>query len=325
MPAALDLTGQRFGELIALQRVDNSVMKRAWRCKCSCGEIKNVRTDALKRGKTKSCGIVGRHHQTVADAPPFYGPVMPLELAKEKQLKWYVTGHPCKHGHVCERQLVNGVCRQCGAERNAANCKQWYKNKGFERVCAYAKQWAEDNPEKRKEVANRYARKITADPVANARKNKMRREGNRSQLHAIRYQQDKNYRLLINLKARVQQALKLQCGHKAHKTAELLGCSLKAFKAHIAGQFSDGMSWNNHGYATWHLDHIRPCASFDLTDPAQQLICFNWANHQPLLAVENMSKNDEWTPAMEAKWAQMMRDHGYRGDLFLQFPVVMAA
>ena len=48
------------------------------------------------------------------------------------------------------------------------------------------------------------------------------------------------------------------------------------------------MNWNNHG--EWHLDHIKPCASFDLKCPVQQLACFNYNNLQPLWASENMSK-----------------------------------
>ena len=39
-----------------------------------------------------------------------------------------------------------------------------------------------------------------------------------------------------------------------------------------------------------HIDHIKPCASFDLTDPAQQKECFNYKNLQPLWAFDNISK-----------------------------------
>jgi hypothetical protein len=48
------------------------------------------------------------------------------------------------------------------------------------------------------------------------------------------------------------------------------------------------MSWDNYG--KWHVDHIRPCASFDLSDKEQVLQCFNWRNLQPMWASENMSK-----------------------------------
>lgn len=50
------------------------------------------------------------------------------------------------------------------------------------------------------------------------------------------------------------------------------------------------MSWDNHG-KFWHIDHITPCKSFDLTDPIQQKICFNYMNLQPLWNYENLQKN----------------------------------
>lgn len=54
------------------------------------------------------------------------------------------------------------------------------------------------------------------------------------------------------------------------------------------------MTWGNYG-PIWHVDHKRPCAGFDLTDPAQQRECFHYTNLQPLFAEENMSKRDQIT------------------------------
>ena len=48
------------------------------------------------------------------------------------------------------------------------------------------------------------------------------------------------------------------------------------------------MSWDNYG--KWHIDHIIPCASFDLADETQQRLCFHFTNLQPLEASENMRK-----------------------------------
>jgi hypothetical protein len=73
-------------------------------------------------------------------------------------------------------------------------------------------------------------------------------------------------------------------------TMELLGCTIEELRAHLEAQFQDGMSWDNRGYYGWHIDHIRPCASFDLTVPEQQKECFNYRNLQPLWARDNMSK-----------------------------------
>jgi fatty-acid desaturase len=56
------------------------------------------------------------------------------------------------------------------------------------------------------------------------------------------------------------------------------------------------MSWDNI-----HIDHIKPCASFDLTDPNEQRKCFHWSNMQPLLAKDNRMKSDKRDKKLEIK------------------------
>lgn len=58
MPQALDLTGQRFGKLVAIQRAPNRSGKTYWLCKCDCGAIKEIQTTHLRNGKTVSCGCL---------------------------------------------------------------------------------------------------------------------------------------------------------------------------------------------------------------------------------------------------------------------------
>ena len=49
------------------------------------------------------------------------------------------------------------------------------------------------------------------------------------------------------------------------------------------------MSWDNYG-SYWHIDHIRPCASFNLQNEEEQQICFHYSNLQPLTAKDNIIK-----------------------------------
>jgi len=69
---------------------------------------------------------------------------------------------------------------------------------------------------------------------------------------------------------------------------KLVGCSIDFLKQHLENKFKPGMSWKNYG--KWHIDHIRPCASFDLRKPAEQKKCFHYSNLQPLWAKENLVK-----------------------------------
>ena len=69
----------------------------------------------------------------------------------------------------------------------------------------------------------------------------------------------------------------------------------EAMRPWLEAQFLPGMTWDNHG--EWHIDHIRPCASFDFSDPQQQKECSHYSNLQPLWAKDNLSKSDKWEAA----------------------------
>lgn len=56
MPAALDLTGRRFGSLVALDRVGQDRFGAwMWRCQCDCGVEVEVRGATLAAGRTSAC------------------------------------------------------------------------------------------------------------------------------------------------------------------------------------------------------------------------------------------------------------------------------
>lgn len=66
MGNTLDLAGQRFGRLVALEPFENLTNRRkTWKCKCDCGNIKNVATNHLRDGATKSCGCLRTELGTV--------------------------------------------------------------------------------------------------------------------------------------------------------------------------------------------------------------------------------------------------------------------
>jgi hypothetical protein len=101
---------------------------------------------------------------------------------------------------------------------------------------------------------------------------------------------DVNFRLKDNLRKRINESLGRQNLRKTNPTLHLVGCSLEQLKTHLESQWKPGMTWDNHSLHGWHIDHIRPIASFDLTDPTQQKTCFHYTNLQPLWAEENIRK-----------------------------------
>lgn len=64
-----------------------------------------------------------------------------------------------------------------------------------------------------------------------------------------------------------------------------LGCSIGAWKQHLEKQFTQDMTWDNHG-SHWQIDHIIPKHKFDLPKEINQ--CFHYTNTRPLLRLDNL-------------------------------------
>jgi len=95
------------------------------------------------------------------------------------------------------------------------------------------------------------------------------------------------------LSTRVRCALKKQKTGliKKHGTTyELLGCTIEYFREYFKSKFTRGMSWKKLCLGKIHIDHIKPCASFDLTKKSEQKKCFHYTNLQPLWAKDNLRK-----------------------------------
>ena len=104
-----------------------------------------------------------------------------------------------------------------------------------------------------------------------------------------RRENDPNFKMRNILRSRIWTVLKRRNTTQLASTLTLLGVdSVETFINHIENQFESWMNWKNHG--EWHLDHIKPCASFDLNSFRGQRACFNYKNLRPLEAFQNMSK-----------------------------------
>ena len=105
-----------------------------------------------------------------------------------------------------------------------------------------------------------------------------------------RYNSDPMFRLVKLQRNRMTHALRrARAGKQGSKSLELLGCTGEFLYNHLKQQLPDGANWSDY-----HVDHIRPIASFDLNDPQQMQECFNWRNLQLLTASENMAKGSKW-------------------------------
>jgi hypothetical protein len=110
----------------------------------------------------------------------------------------------------------------------------------------------------------------------------------RNQKHKNLLRTNPQFALSSRIRSRICMAMKRLGGKNGNKTKDLIGCSFEFLKKHIESQFKAGMSWEDR--SSFHIDHIRPLASFDLTKPEQLKAACHYKNLQPLSPTENMSK-----------------------------------
>lgn len=115
MPKALNLTNQRFGKLIALEKAPKRNDKYTrWICKCDCGNITEVRTDYLTSGHTKSCGCVKEKLFKEKDITnQRFGKLIAIKK-NPKNNKWICQ---CDCGNITEVEISNltsGNTKSCG-------------------------------------------------------------------------------------------------------------------------------------------------------------------------------------------------------------------
>jgi len=183
-----------------------------------------------------------------------------------------------------ERVLREGVklCLLCGTVRPLGDFHR--RSSAFDgrtSNCTFCKN-AYDSQPSRREIKRRYAEE-------NRERTKQQlRESNARRCHTTLY------KLKNSCRARLHRAVK-GLG-KSDATFVLIGCTPVELQAYLESKFTEGMSWANYCHDGWHVDHIRPCASFDLSSPQQQRECFHYTNLQPLWAQDNFCKGARVAP-----------------------------
>jgi len=196
--------------------------------------------------------------------------------------------HRCK---ACQNAITAEWARN-NKERHASYIKMRYR-----RLHPKKKPPTEAEKEARKAKARekrRAYKKANRDKINAARKKRLaiRKEEDPDRWRERQRNRDRKRmanprnRAVRNLRRRIRGALNGQ--YCSEHTVELLGCSSEEFRDHLEAGFTDGMTWDNYG--EWHIDHIVPCAKFDLTQESHRRRCFHWSNMQPLWAHDNLSK-----------------------------------
>ena len=179
------------------------------------------------------------------------------------------------------------TCRGCGNVFESFTVKNFCNHK------CYKKHWATENSTSLKQKRATYHK---ANKDKNIQRVNQWRKQNRDKARQYNKKYKGKTKLTYNekikhrLRTRINTAIKglLKIGSPIKE----LGCSIEQFKKHIENQFQPGMTWENYGRTGWHIDHIKPLASFDLENPVEFKEACHYTNLQPLWAIDNLRKSD---------------------------------
>lgn len=256
MRTPIDLTGQRFGRLIAIRDVGSRRSFRLWLFRCDCGtEIERTSAD-VRHGNVASCGCLQRElssqRKLIDLSGQTFGRLMVIsrfETDGHGHVTWNCL---CKCGNaavVSGNSLRRGATQSCGCLHK-------------ETIAAIQRSKALPIEQKRTNVKASAARqrlRRKTDPVKAM-------QARLSRLH--------------------RHALSQVSAVKNSRTFEQLGYTAEQFVIHIERQFPKGMGW--HNMSLWQIDHIIPISR---AKTEQDVVALNQlSNLRPMWAKENNKK-----------------------------------
>ena len=190
--------------------------------------------------------------------------------------------HVVEGGHKEPIEIVN-ECQECsvtlsGRVNKSGLCSTCYRER-WERTTNW------DQKQYRREYYSAHKKQIKKQVQEWRHKNR----DYENQYYAKK-RKDPLYKIAHNLRSRLYDFLKGRIKHK--NTQTLTGCSFKELMSHLESKFTKGMSWDNYG--KWHIDHIKPLASFDLLKPKELEKACHYSNLQPLWAKDNLKKGNKY-------------------------------
>ena len=228
---------------------------------------------------------------------------LPIENFGKSKSTWDGLRPTCKE--CLHKQVISNKERI-----TEYNKKYWQQTKDVQKE--KSKQWREENKEKVKENMKKW---LENNKEYKAQKDKEYRESHKEQykenMKKWRYEQYQKmkrengpeyikYKLKTNIGRRIREILGQQ---KSERCIEFVGCSIDELKIHIESTFSEGMNWDNYG--KWHIDHIIPCAAFDISE---MKACWYYKNLQALWAKDNIIKKDSYRQEDKIEYLNFFND-----------------
>lgn len=191
-------------------------------------------------------------------------------IKKENGITDNVKGGPSQHRVLHE--TVNEI-----VGKNCCTCKEWKPLTNYNKSKTH---W------------DKLRNECKECLVAYRKQNRKQIQKTMTKYERERKKKDPVFKLAKTMRSRLLSALTRKNAKKNCRTMDLIGASPSFVMGYLEAKFTEGMTWENHG--TWHIDHIKPCCSFDLTKEEEQRKCFHYSNLQPLWAEDNLKKGGSY-------------------------------
>ena len=206
-------------------------------------------------------------------------------------LRSYSLNYNHTHGNLKEKKLEYYYTHK---EQQQKKHKDWVtKNRASQ--LEYKKKYQAKH---KKEIHDKRSKKYFENPKLYLDRKETWRKNNLNKAAAYvtrRYHSETDYRLPIILRARIKAAIRNNS--KKEKTFALLGCTIEFLKSHLQKTaIQNGymeFNINNYSGREYHIDHIIPCDSFDLSNIENQKKCFHYSNMQILDSRTNVIKSNK--------------------------------
>jgi len=189
-------------------------------------------------------------------------------------------GTPDGHRSECKECVKNIKKKDDPEKRKEYDKKRYEENR--EQILERKKEYHKENKDSILEYKKQY-RKDNDEQIREWRKN----NPDRNAIGQLNYR--KKHPHIIAWRSVLYSTLKRLGTEKSDHTIDMLGYSADQLKEHIEKQFTEGMTWDNHG--DWHIDHKFPVTKFPDITPVNEVCALS--NLQPLWAEDNLSKSNK--------------------------------
>ncbi len=203
--------------------------------------------------------------------------------------KWYL-GPECRN---CYKKRTYIPKEKRIVQKECANCKASFKDTTFGQNRKYCNKSCSEK--------KRYTPKIPIIKECLSCESKFKTvKGYQKYCSKKCYDKEYKSKKSITLKDKLKHNLRnrlcvaIKKGYKSGSAVKDLGCSIEELKKHLESKFQPGMTWDNWSRVGWHIDHIKPLASFNLSNPEEFKKACHYTNLQPLWAKDNLSKGSRY-------------------------------